>query len=127
MENTEAVSQAERGEENVRDERRANERFDCDGSAEVAVIDGGTLFRGKILDISRTGCYIETRAWLGLGLQRFTEVELRFTVEGLRFSVLARLMQVRRGKGVGFEFSVANAQLEDVLSNLIQKLNAVAP
>lgn len=122
MEETGVLGEVASGEENGREERRATARFDCAGSAEVAVLDAGFLFRGRILDISQTGCYIESRA--RLELRRSTKVELRFMVEGTSFNILARVMQVRPGKGVGFEFSLDSLQIEKSLPDLIQKLSA---
>jgi len=48
-------------------------------------------------DVSQSGCFIETRAHLKM--PRSAEVEIRFTLGGLKQSVLARVMDVRPGKG----------------------------
>jgi hypothetical protein len=56
-------------------------------------------------DVSQSGCFIETRASQDL---RSAEVEIRFTLGRLKQSVLARVMDVRPGKGAGFEFLTAD-------------------
>jgi hypothetical protein len=77
-------------------------RFECDGLAEVVVFDSEFLFRGEVRDISLNGCYIETRA--RLNLKRFAEVELRFTVDGAQLCSIAKVIEIRPGKGVGIAF-----------------------
>ena len=106
-------------------ERRRHRRFECDGHAEVVVFDSNFLFRGDVRDISLTGCYIETRAHLKL--QRFAEVELRFTANGQHLNTLARVMVIRPGKGAGFEFLPGDPRLDKPFQKLIEKLGAGAP
>ena len=83
-------------------DRRRYERFEFDGFAEVISFHPEVLFRGAVKDISLTGCYVETRA--RLNLKRFAEIELRFSANGQQLSALARVMDVRPGKGIGVEF-----------------------
>ena len=83
-------------------ERRRHKRFPCDGFAEVVAFRSRVLFRGRLKDISQSGCFVETRAHLNL--PRLTEVEVRFTACGHKFKVLARVTDVRPGKGAGFSF-----------------------
>jgi len=103
-------------------ERRIAKRHACDGFAEVVVPHNGFLFRGEIADLSETGCYIKTRA--RLNIRRSSEAELRFTVNGDNFSVLARSAVVRTGIGVGFEFSVIEPQMHRKLLELIEELES---
>jgi hypothetical protein len=103
-------------------ERRRHERFACDGLAEVVVFDPDLLFRGEIRDISLTGCYIVTRA--RLNLKRFAEVELRFSAGGQRLSSLARVMDVRPGKGVGIEFLPGDPRMDRRFHELIARLSS---
>jgi len=103
-------------------ERRRHERFICEGFAEVIAFRANVFFRGKIKDLSQSGCFIETRAHLNLS--RFAEVEVRFTVGGLKQSVLARVMAVRPGKGAGFEFLAADPRLDQGFQNMLDSLHA---
>ena len=103
-------------------ERRGNDRFACEGDAEVIAFAHNFLFRGKVRDISLTGCYIETPA--RLKLRRFAEVELRFTAHGEHLRLLARVMEIRLGKGAGFEFLPDDPRLDKRFAELIERLSA---
>lgn len=92
----------------------------CEGFAEVVGFRPQVLFRGKIRDISESGCFIETRAHLNL--PRLSEVEIRFTVSELRQSALARVMDVRPGKGAGFEFLPGDPRLDQGFHQMIERL-----
>jgi hypothetical protein len=105
-------------------ERRKHERAGCDGYAEV-VIDGASLmFRGRIKDLSPTGCYLETRARLRLDVG--TAAELCFTVNERAFKAVAEVRVIRPGVGIGFEilFLVAGSRAPGDLLALIQKLES---
>lgn len=106
-------------------ERRRHPRFACDGRAEVVVFRPDLLFRGEVKDISRTGCYIATRA--RLNLKRFAEIELRFSVNGKRLSSLARVMGVRPGQGVGVEFLPGDPRMDQRFHELLERLGAAEP
>jgi hypothetical protein len=97
-----AQSIGETAEEKSGREKRKCRRLACEGSAECFAFDTGTLFRGSIQDISLTGCYVTTKA--RLRLTRLSEVDLCFTLKGRQYHIIARVMVVRPGDGVGFEF-----------------------
>jgi hypothetical protein len=105
-------------------ERRRHTRFACDGHAEVVVFRPDLLFRGEVKDISLTGCYIATRA--RLNLKRFAEIELRFSANGQHLSSLARVMEVRPGKGVGIEFVPGDPRMDQQFHELLERLSAGA-
>jgi hypothetical protein len=106
-------------------ERRKQERFECDGFAEVVVDDAAFLFRGTIRDFSMTGCFIKSRARLNLAPG--SEVDLRFSVDGDHFIARARLMIIRPGGGAGFEFLLGNAELQSRLLTLVTRFGGAAP
>jgi PilZ domain len=105
-------------------ERRNQQRFDCDGFAEVVVDDPTFLFRGNIQNLSLRGCYIQSRAHLRL--DRGAEADLHFSLSGDFFHTRARIMIVRAGAGVGFEFLSDDPELQGRIGRLIQKLS-IAP
>jgi hypothetical protein len=80
------------------------------------------LFRGRLRDISQSGCFVETRAHLNL--PRLAEVEVRFAACGLKLTVLARVMNVRPGKGAGFNFLSEDPRLDQTFHNMIERLLA---
>ena len=83
-------------------ERRRHRRFPCEGFAEVVSSRPSVIFRGKLKDISQSGCFIETRA--RLNLSRFAEVEVRLAAFGKRLKAHARVMDVHPGRGASFAF-----------------------
>jgi hypothetical protein len=103
-------------------ERRQHRRFAVDGWAEVLVADGTMLFRGRVLDISVAGCYIETEAQLRLAPG--TPVEMVFRVSEIVFRPLATSKMVRPGEGAGFLFSDLTPKMQSNLETLIAELSA---
>jgi len=101
-------------------ERREHQRFAVDGWAEVVVADGSLLFRGRVLDLSVAGCYIETEARLQLAPG--TLVEMVFRVNEIVFRPLATSRVVRPGEGAGFLFSNLDAKMRSNLELLIAEL-----
>ena len=82
-------------------EQRRHPRYACEGYAEVFLPHGGLLFRGRILDLSLSGCYIETAL---LNLERGTQVEVYFVTNQLQFRVLGNVAVLRRKRGAGIAF-----------------------
>ena len=102
-------------------ERRQHPRYAVDTWAEVMVKDGTLLFRGRVLDISLGGCYVETEARLRLAPG--TPVEMIFRVEGLVFRPEAMARMVRPGQGAGFLFGYLNGKMQRELETLIRRLS----
>lgn len=101
-------------------DRRRHERFPCDSMAEVVVSHPELLFRGEVKDISSSGCYVATRA--RLNLKRFAEVELRFSANGGQMRSLARVVDVRPGRGVGVEFLPGDPKMSRRIQDLLEQL-----
>src|SRR5258708_1502954 len=106
-------------------ERRRHKRFPCDGFAEGVAFRSKALFRGRLKDISQSGCFVETRAHLNL--PRLAEVEVRFTAFGLKVKVLAKVMNLRPGKGAGFSFLSEDPRLDQAFHSMIERLLAQEP
>jgi PilZ domain len=102
-------------------ERRKHKRYVVDGVAEVLVADGTMLFRGRVLDVSVAGCYVETQA--RLRLLPGTPVEMVFRVNGMVFRPMATSRMVRPGKGVGFLFTEPGEKVQRELEALIAELS----
>jgi hypothetical protein len=102
-------------------ERRQHPRYVVDGFAEVLVADGTMIFRGRVLDISAAGCYIETQA--RLRLEPGTRVEMVFRVNGRVFRPMAASRMVKRGEGAGFFFLNLNPKMQTELEDLIAELS----
>jgi hypothetical protein len=117
---------AERREQTiaVRPERRKHPRYAVDAMAEVLVLDGSVLFRGRVLDISVAGCYVETQA--RLRMRQRTPVEMVFRVNNSVFRVQATSRMVRPGMGAGFLFSEMSERTRAELDSLIAELSLPA-
>jgi c-di-GMP-binding flagellar brake protein YcgR len=102
-------------------ERRQHTRYAVDAWAEVMVKDGTMLFRGRVLDVSAGGCYIETEAKLKLAPG--TTVEMVFRVNDGVFRCEATTRMVRT-RGAGFLFSSLSAGMRRELERLIEELEA---
>lgn len=87
----------------------------------MTVFDPPYLFRGKIRNISQTGCFIETSARLALPPR--TRVELRFSADGERLAFLAFVMSVHPGEGFGFQFVAGDPRLDKSFLALIDRLS----
>lgn len=101
-------------------ERRQHSRYATDAWAEVVVKDGTMLFRGRVLDVSVGGCYIETEA--RLKLLPGTPVEMVFRMNDGLFRCEATSRMVR-SRGVGFLFDAMNAKVQWELNRLIAELS----
>ncbi len=101
-------------------ERRRHERYAVDGDAEVIVADGAMLFRGSTVDISLSGCFIETRA--RLALEPGTPVQMVFRAGHLTLRVSATVRAVRPGVGAGFLFGGMSAYMQAGLEGLIAQM-----
>ena len=108
---------------------RVDERYEVEGDAEVVVKSGSlgtTLLRGSILDISATGCFIQTMA--RVPIKPGTEVQIIFSVYGTTFRVEAMSRFARTRVGIGFRFlemdpatrQRLHAVLADIRSRLIE-------
>ncbi len=100
-------------------DRRAHTRYRVDAWAEVMVLDGSMLFRGRVLDISAGGCYVETEARLRLA--QGTPVEMVFRV-GERVFRCEAVSRMLRPHGAGFLFEEMNVARRADFNALIDEL-----
>ncbi len=97
--------------------------YAVDAWAEVMVQDGRMLFRGRVLDISAGGCYIETEARLQLAPGTPVEIVFRVDDAVFRCEAASRMM---RTKGAGFLFANQSAKAQGELERLIRELGREA-
>jgi hypothetical protein len=108
-----------------RADRRRHRRRPCHILSEGVVRYRGAMFRGEIVDISESGCFVMTKAYLKL--ERYGEVDLRFKYKDVDYRTLALAMDIQPRKGVGFEFSFADAKAEKAFLALSEELGAAPP
>jgi hypothetical protein len=119
LESTMSQETVARDGSDVRDRRR-HQRYAVDGDAEVMVADGTLLFRGNTVDISLSGCFIETRA--RLALEPGTPVQMVFRAGHLTLRMSATVRSTRPGSGAGFLFEEMSAYMQAGLEGLIAEM-----
>ena len=105
-------------------ERRRHERFAVEGDAEVLVAKGSQVFRGRVQDISMSGCFISTRARIRMSIGAPVEMVFRANAVMLRLS--ANLRMVRFGHGAGFVFQELSPHMHQELERLIEELKGAS-
>jgi hypothetical protein len=100
-------------------DRRAHMRYAVDAWAEVMVQDGSMLFRGRVLDVSVGGCYVQTEARLRLTPGTRVEMVFRLGERVFRCDAISRML---RQRGAGFLFERMNAAMRAELEALIDEL-----
>lgn len=101
---------------------RHEKRFPVTGHVEVIVNGGKSLFRGRIVNISRSGCFVSTPP--SVSLHSGIPVEIVVAVKGtvLRLSAEARFSKPK--DGIGFLFTEMSGATRGKLSDLIASLQA---
>lgn len=99
-------------------ERRYSPRYDCEGNAEIRVPTQGRLIRGRIVNLSLGGCYIDTAAALDVG----TKIEIVLRVSGLAFRAAGEIRSVYGSAGIGVQFTGMSAGGRSRLKELIGEL-----
>jgi len=102
-------------------DRRAHTRYQVDAWAEVMVQNASMLFRGRVLDLSVGGCYVETEARLRLAPGTRVEIVFRVEERVFRCEATSRMLRTR---GAGFLFEGMNAATRAELETLIESLGA---
>ena len=105
--------------------RRQHPRYSVEGDAEVLVADGSQIFRGRILDISLSGCFIATQARLRVIVG--TPVDMVFRANGVMLRTPATVRAVRPGNGAGFLFDGLSERMRAELQLLIEALDLAKP
>jgi hypothetical protein len=83
-------------------ERRRSVRVTCTEMLEGVSLKPGILFRGRIRDISETGCYVATRAQMQIEPDR--TIELRFRMGEETHRVLAKVVEMKPLTGIRMVF-----------------------
>jgi hypothetical protein len=122
MEDEEIAVTAQRSREET--EQRSEDRYPVAWDAEIFVPERTAMFRGQMVNISSSGCYVRTLAWVRL--PPTTVVELVFMLDGrlARTRAEARFAQSRTG--VGLRFLPLEDELRRRLDEVIVDLRTAA-
>lgn len=105
-------------------DRRAQSRHEVDTTAEILLINIGARLRGRILDLSLSGCRIRTDERFPVGI--YTRVETEFRLEGLPVR-LGGVIQAIHGADrlhVGIRFLDLTKSKREQVEQLIQEIEA---
>lgn len=103
--------------------RRRHRRYSCQGQAEVFLPHGGLLLRGRILDLSLSGCFIETST---ISLERGTHIEVCFVAHRMQFRVAGTIAVLHPRRGAGIAFRNLSLRSSRQISDLINELSGIA-
>jgi len=98
-------------------DRRRFPRYPCTGAAEI-LQSGKSWGAGKVSDISRGGCYIETMHPLPTG----AEAQLRLTIAGILLDIPANVVSSDPMFGMGMDFVVVPIEHWNKLPLVIEKV-----
>ena len=100
--------------------RREVPRFSLIASATLREPESDTKISGRISELSRKGCYVDTL----IALPEGTNLELRISRDQGVFESQGKIVYVQAGMGMGIAFvNVANEQLK-ILDSWLQELSA---
>ena len=83
-------------------DRRAQTRHEVDTFATIFLVKAGSALRGRILDLSLSGCRIRTDERFPVGI--YTRVETEFHLEGLPFRLGGVIQAIHNRNMVGIRF-----------------------
>ena len=100
-------------------EKRNCIRYPFSPAVEAIDIGADTRILGRISDISRNGCYVDTISPFGKG----SEVKLTITNDNLSFKTRAKVVYSNAGMGMGLLFTTAEPEQLLVLGKWLSELS----
>ena len=104
-------------------ERRQFQRFSFNADAEVIESQSGTKIRGRVTDLSLTGCYVDTLS----PFLASTAVYIKIVREADVFEAQAKVTYCKLGRGMGVAFVAAQPEHKTLLGNWIVALGGELP
>jgi hypothetical protein len=83
-------------------ERREEERYAVDWDADIFIPERTTMFRGRVVNLSLSGCYVRTVAWVRVPPTTVVELVIKRDGRLIRVPAEARYAQSRTGVGLRF-------------------------
>ncbi len=113
----------ETSSEGVPSDRRIHTRHTVDTYAVIFLINVGSALRGRILDLSESGCRIRTEERFPVGI--FTRVETEFRLEGLPFRLGGVIQAIHNRNTVGIRFLDLSERKRQQVAELIGEIEQV--
>lgn len=104
-------------------ERRQQSRHEVDTTATILLVNVGSTLRGRILDLSLTGCRIRTDEHFPVGI--YTRVETEFRYEGLPFRLGGVIQAIHDRSTVGIRFLDLSQRKREQVLELIGEIDAM--
>jgi hypothetical protein len=101
-------------------ERRQTVRHEVDTSATIFLVHVGSTLRGRILDLSLSGCRIRTDERFPVGI--YTRVETEFRLEGLPFRLGGVIQAIHDRNNVGIRFLDLSERKREQVNGLITEI-----
>jgi hypothetical protein len=102
-------------------ERRQQSRHEVDTTATILLVNVGSTLRGRILDLSLTGCRIRTDERFPVGI--YTRVEVEFRYEGLPFRLGGVIQAIHGRNTVGIRFLDLSQRKREQVLDLIGEID----
>jgi c-di-GMP-binding flagellar brake protein YcgR len=99
---------------------RTQARYQVDETAAITLIRSGSVLRGRILDLSRSGCRICTPEPFPVGI--YTRVEAEFQLHGLPFRLAGVTQALYDPNNVGIRFLDVSSRKRQQVDQLIQEI-----
>jgi len=100
--------------------RRKTLRHEVDTSATIFLVNVGSTLRGRILDLSLSGCRIRTDERFPVGI--YTRVETEFRLEGLPFRLGGVIQAIHDRNTVGIRFLDLSDRKREQVADLIEEI-----
>lgn len=101
-------------------ERRVQARQEVDTSAVIFLINIASRLRGRILDLSLSGCRIRADERFPVGI--YTRVETEFRLEGLPFRLGGVVQAIHDRRTVGIRFLDMSIRKREQVTQLIEDI-----
>jgi c-di-GMP-binding flagellar brake protein YcgR len=102
-------------------ERRQQSRHEVDTTASILLVNVGSTLRGRILDLSLTGCRIRTDEHFPVGI--YTRVETEFRYQGLPFRLGGVIQAIHDRNTVGIRFLDLSERKQQQVLELIGEID----
>lgn len=99
-------------------ERRKEPRHTVDGSAILTILNNAVRLRGRVLDLSMSGCQFRTDDCFPMGI--YSRAEIEFQLDGLPFRLPCVTQSLHKRNRVGVRFldmsDRKRVQLEELIA-----------
>lgn len=104
-------------------ERRRQARLEVDASATIFLVRVGSTLRGRIADLSLSGCRIQTEEQFQVGI--YTRVEAEFYLQRLPFRLAGVIQVVHDSRTIGIWFLDLSDRKREQVADLIAEIKKI--